>query len=654
MSYIPTPPPTEPVMGNDGKLFSLPWYQYLAQVENTTTFSVSGTDNVIVRFDGTSAVQGSAWRIGDGGNMSPIVADGGALGTAALPVSDLLLAAGGIIYWDAGDVMLIHSSNQLALTGASSGYSVDAKLFPASNDGAALGDTTHNFSDLFLASGSVVNWNNSNITLTHQPSGDSNLTLDKSLLLDFGTVTSGFTGLTLLQTDTGTNSSRLTFFKDSSSPQASDSIGQIVFYSRDLSNNVQLYAKIVSQIEKALGGDEAASLTFNIFSHGSSRSVLKLNDTGIDDSGNVVMDDGAYFYYDGSSAIGRIHRLNRLLVGAACLASMDSTMTIKDWCEAQFVNTTKNAQTASTCTTGLLGVVGASRSSDYYTASGGSSTGGAQGVTGVGVNDDTHGGAAGPIAAGLVGFVYHTASCPGVSIGAQIDASSDHTPVEITPYNWASVSGHICTLLLTGGGNTRGDDGHAFGLQNIGALLVLGGGAYSVAQKGIIVDSNSLASGGSGNGIAMELATGLSLRWRSSGGVTQGEIWADTGGFKVLHTTTANAANAVLDSGTNVLARSTSSERYKRDIVPVQPSTLERTLDLKPIEYYSLATNDDPNKIFYGLTAERVAEVDESLVSWTNVDGKSIPDGVMYDRVLLLQVAALSAKVEALEKRVLH
>lgn len=38
---------------------------------------------------------------------------------------------------------------------------------PASNDGAALGSATASWSDLFLASGGVVDWNNGDVTLTH-------------------------------------------------------------------------------------------------------------------------------------------------------------------------------------------------------------------------------------------------------------------------------------------------------------------------------------------------------------------------------------------------------------------------------------------------------------------------------------------------------
>lgn len=38
---------------------------------------------------------------------------------------------------------------------------------PFADDGAALGDTTHNFSDLFLATGAVVNYANGDVLLTH-------------------------------------------------------------------------------------------------------------------------------------------------------------------------------------------------------------------------------------------------------------------------------------------------------------------------------------------------------------------------------------------------------------------------------------------------------------------------------------------------------
>lgn len=43
---------------------------------------------------------------------------------------------------------------------------VGTSLVPTSNDGAPLGDTTHQFSDLFLAEGGVINWDNGDATIT--------------------------------------------------------------------------------------------------------------------------------------------------------------------------------------------------------------------------------------------------------------------------------------------------------------------------------------------------------------------------------------------------------------------------------------------------------------------------------------------------------
>lgn len=100
-------------------------------------------------------------------SFNPTSSDGASLGTTSLMWSDLFLASGAVVNFNNGDVTVTHSSDQLAFAGGSSGYSFDAKVFPASDDGAALGDATHNFSDLFLASGAVVNVANGNAVITH-------------------------------------------------------------------------------------------------------------------------------------------------------------------------------------------------------------------------------------------------------------------------------------------------------------------------------------------------------------------------------------------------------------------------------------------------------------------------------------------------------
>lgn len=44
---------------------------------------------------------------------------------------------------------------------------ITTKISPTADDGAPLGDTTHNFSDLFLATGAVINYANGNVAMTH-------------------------------------------------------------------------------------------------------------------------------------------------------------------------------------------------------------------------------------------------------------------------------------------------------------------------------------------------------------------------------------------------------------------------------------------------------------------------------------------------------
>lgn len=98
--------------------------------------------------------------------VKPAANDGAALGVSGTAFSDLFLASGGVINWDAGDVTITHSANTLSFGGASSGYKFDALISPATNDGAALGTGTVSFSDLFLAAGGVINFANGDVTVT--------------------------------------------------------------------------------------------------------------------------------------------------------------------------------------------------------------------------------------------------------------------------------------------------------------------------------------------------------------------------------------------------------------------------------------------------------------------------------------------------------
>jgi hypothetical protein len=132
---------------------------------------------------------------------------------------------------------------------------------------------------------------------------------------------------------------------------------------------------------------------------------------------------------------------------------------------------------------------------------------------------------------------------------------------------------------------------------------------------------------------------------QSSVGSTFFQVRGDGATFFPAISTTASAANAFLDLGSNNnLLRSTSSVRYKHDIQEISYAETAALTELHPISYRSKAEADDPNLRWYGLTAEDVAEHYPRLVHY---DEQGRPDGVMYDRIVVL----LLKRVQELEKR---
>jgi CRISPR/Cas system-associated exonuclease Cas4 (RecB family) len=126
-----------------------------------------GADNIGVSVNGAKVLDIGTGGLSVVGAFLPTASDGGALGSATLMWSDLFLASGGVINWNNGDVTATHAANTLTFGGASSGYRFDALVAPSTTDGAALGSTSLMWSDAFLASGAVLNFNNGNYTVTH-------------------------------------------------------------------------------------------------------------------------------------------------------------------------------------------------------------------------------------------------------------------------------------------------------------------------------------------------------------------------------------------------------------------------------------------------------------------------------------------------------
>lgn len=166
----------------------------------------SATDNALVRFDTTTGklIQNSGAILDDSNNLSGLgTVASGAHTITSTSANALAVGANGTT----NPVLKVDASTATVATGVSitgaaatgrvaigvlssgvnEGLSVDAKgsgtirlgatstgdvefsrnAVPTASDGSALGTTALMWSDLFLASGGVINWNNGNATLTH-------------------------------------------------------------------------------------------------------------------------------------------------------------------------------------------------------------------------------------------------------------------------------------------------------------------------------------------------------------------------------------------------------------------------------------------------------------------------------------------------------
>ena len=189
---------------------------------------------------------------------------------------------------------------------------------------------------------------------------------------------------------------------------------------------------------------------------------------------------------------------------------------------------------------------------------------------------------------------------------------------------------------------------------------------------------NAAYNGGT-NKIATFNTTKLSLDPQNSESLLLGT----DGSLRLQHVyddTTSNSANMYIHSdGTHQVLRSTSSERYKKDIETLEDKYADAVLGLRPVWYKSKCEADNADHSHWGLIAEEVAKVDPRLVTFRNeiTTSNNDPDtletiikttkldepqaeSVQYDRFVphLInickrqedKITALEAKVKALEE----
>lgn len=142
----------------------------------------------------------------------------------------------------------------------------------------------------------------------------------------------------------------------------------------------------------------------------------------------------------------------------------------------------------------------------------------------------------------------------------------------------------------------------------------------------------------------------------------------DTFDFKIAGiATTASAANAYIDPTTGEFARSTSSLRYKTDVVDLTEEEVNSVLSLRPITYTPQDGCGNTERRYLGLLAEEVADVEPKLVEYIDIPFDddddpetpptivTVPDSVQYERVVVSLVGIvqkLHAEVEALKLQI--
>ncbi len=128
---------------------------------------------------GTSTLTGAVGANG----INPDAADGAAIGTTALEWSDLYLADGGIINFQ--------NDQSVTMTGAAGGVvfsgspTFATSILPDAADGSVIGSATLEWSDFFLADGGVMNLgNDQDVTITHVP--DAGVLVNSTRYISFG------------------------------------------------------------------------------------------------------------------------------------------------------------------------------------------------------------------------------------------------------------------------------------------------------------------------------------------------------------------------------------------------------------------------------------------------------------------------------------
>jgi len=220
----------------------------------------------------------------------------------------------------------------------------------------------------------------------------------------------------------------------------------------------------------------------------------------------------------------------------------------------------------------------------------------------------------------------------------------------------ASFSGSITGSAITGsslniGGNFYVDGSTGYltctGASVTGSLYSSNGtiGGFNLSSYSLSNASGTIQLLSNGNGqisLAGEIFAGsVNIGGQNPPTSGLGVYGASTFGGYIYNTgyaTTTSSANAYINSSTGLLARSSSSLRYKLDVEP-QVIPVQSILQLQPKSFIDKASADaqdgktDGLPRILGLIAEEIAQIPVLADLLMNKNEQGEPDSVNYDRV---------------------
>jgi len=623
--------------------------------EDLTATQATALLNVMVGDSGSGGTKGlvPAPAAGDAGKFlrgdGTYVAAGGGDALTTNPLSQFAATTSaqlaGVISDETGSGALVFAT--------SPGFTTAAN--PVSNDGAALGTTALRWSDLFLASGAVINFNN-DTTITHSAGR-----------LTFADAEDGWhfdaTGL-----------EPAIIMKRLDNHGAAQQIGGWLTKGKNASNAEVYYSKIYGYAGDVTAGAEYGGIFFSTMVGGSfvNRAGFYNNLFYPTADDTVSLGASGLGWSDLFLSSGAVVNF---AAGDTTLTHSSRTMTFGN---SKVVVTPNANTTGNTSSTYALRVTAAA-GGDFLTL----------GYDGSLPRIQSWG--------GLELLMNYEGNAVAFGSGGAVPATSDGAALGTTSRMWSDLflaSGSVINFnagdVLIGHSSNRldfsGASVYAFGYSGGAAPILLtersdahgnavigtfsAYGRDSAANSQLFgswywfVDDNT--SGGEDASFYVEPTIAGASSVRAQFGLTVT--------FPSL-STTASGATAYLDTN-NRLYRSTSSEKYKTDIETLTPEYADHIDLMRPVWYRSTAEADNKQWSWYGLIAEEVAAIDPRLAHWGYQDDQydeviteneqgdkrrtrvlkpnqeMRPDSVMYDRltVLLLdKVQRLQARIEALE-----